>query len=171
MTTFLPNATLTQELLKSLLFYDQVSGDFFWRVYKNSNAKRGQKAGSLMPEGYIRITVAGRRFMAHTLAWLYMTGEYVPRGLDHRDTVRSNNRWRNLRKANKSQNRMNSRIRSDNKSGVKGVYLRPNGTFSAQITLPGQKAKQLGTFKTAEEAGEVYAAEAMKNFGEFARIK
>lgn len=109
--------------------------------------------------------------MAHTLAWLYVTGEFVARGLDHKDTNRANNRWRNLRKADKSQNRMNSKVRSDCKCGVKGVRERPNGTFSPQITLPGQKTKCLGTFKTVDEAAAVYAAEARKHFGEFARIK
>lgn len=170
MTKFKPNRDLTQARLKQILRYNRRTGLFHWRKPR-PRIQVGARAGSLMPSGYIRITVDRHRFMAHTLAWLYVTGEYIARGLDHRDTVPSNNKFANLRRADKSQNRMNSKVRSDCKCGVKGVRERPNGTFSPQITLPGQKAKSLGTFKTAEAAAAVYAAAAREHFGEFARIK
>lgn len=152
MTKFLPTASLTQARLKELLRYNPRTGIFYWNAAR-CKVHVGMVAGSLTPEGYIRIT-----------------GEYVVRGIDHRDTNRSNNRWRNLRRAGKSENRMNSRVRSDNKSGVKGVHIRPGRRPCAQISLPGQRAKYLGSFNTIEEAAARYAEEAKKHFGEFARL-
>lgn len=172
MTTFKPNSTLTQEHLKSLLSYEKDTGVFTWRV-AHHRIRVGMTAGSLSKEGYIRITVARRRFMAHALAWLYMTGEYVVRGIDHRDTVRNNNRWTNLRRATLSQNSMNVGVRSDNALGIKcvqrkkGKNVRP---FYATITFDGRQ-RQLGYFDTIEEAAESYRIAALKHFGEFARTK
>lgn len=131
------------------------------------------QAGHLSKEGYIRITIDGHRIMAHTLAWLYMTGKYVARGIDHRDTVRSNNQWINLRCATQSQNNMNMKVRSDNALGIKCV-LRKKGAISkpyyATIRVDGRQ-RQLGYCATIEEAAETYRIAALKHFGDFARTE
>jgi hypothetical protein len=163
---------ISQADLKSQLNYDPASGIFTWVV-----VKRGLKgrtiAGSLNPEGYRRITVNGRRYMAHVLAWLYMTGEWRLRGVDHRDTNRDNNSWHNLRAATQSQNNMNMRARSDNALGVKCVQRKKgakNKPFYATIRVNG-KQHQLGYCATIEEAAATYESAARQHFGEFARTK
>lgn len=169
MSKFKPNSELTQARLREILHYNPETGIFRW-IEARPRIQVGDVAGSVQ-QGYIRITVDGHRFMAHTLAWLYMTGEYVARGLDHKDTNRANNRWANLRKASKSQNRMNSTVRSDSRSGHKGVHIYKSGRITAQITLPGCRARYLGTFNSIEAAAARYEEEARKHFGEYVRIK
>jgi len=168
---FKKNSELTQERLKGLLVYDEVSGIFTW-VHSGRTKVAGAPAGTLSKEGYIRITIDGYRFMGHILAWLYMTGEYVKRGIDHRDTVRSNNSWFNLRRASQSQNNMNMKVRSDNALDVKCV-MRKKGAISkpfyAKICINGRQ-RQLGYCRTIEEAAETYRIASLKHFGEFARF-
>lgn len=65
---------------------------------------------------------------------------------------------------------MNGRLRIDNTSGFRGVYLNKNRKkFVAQISLKG-KATSLGLFKTKELAAKAYNEAAKKYFGEFARL-
>ena len=77
-----------------------------------------------------------------------------------------NNRMSNLRIATRSQNVANS-CRSS-ASGIKGAYAKRNGRWHAQIRANG-KLRHLGTFATAEAAGNAYAEAAREAFGEFAR--
>jgi hypothetical protein len=91
-----------------------------------------------------------------------------PQGMvDHKDRNPLNNQRSNLRCANHSTNGANAGIRSDNKSGHKGVsYVKSRGNFLAQIRING-KTKNLGRFPTAIEASRAYAEAAIKEFGEF----
>lgn len=170
MSVFKPNSELSQERLKEILAYNPETGLFHWKVARG-RIYVGMQAGSLTPEGYVRITIDRHRFMAHTLAWLDMTGEYISRGIDHRDTLRSNNKWTNLRRATQSQNNMNMKVRSDNALGVKCVQKKKGAIsqpYFATIKVNG-KQRQLGYCSTIEEAAESYRAAALKYFGEFAR--
>jgi hypothetical protein len=162
---------LSREYLQSILKYEPETGNFYW--IRPHSGTQTEVAGSLSKEGYIRITIDGWRYMAHLLAWLWMTGEYLKKGLDHRDTVRSNNRWGNIRKATLSQNNMNANLRSDNELKAKGVHKRKDGgkkPYRAMITPPGGRQITIGHFTTLEEASLAYSTEAKKRFGEFARV-
>ena len=162
---------LSQEYLKSLLHYVPETGVFTWKVAHSGRVQSRDCAGNLTKLGYVRISIDGYRYMAHLLAWLYMTGEALARGIDHRDTVRSNNAWNNLRRATQSQQNMNANLRSDNQCGAKGVCRRQNGKYAAQIRLPGEaRQRWLGTFDTVEEASAAYWSMAIVHFGDFARL-
>ncbi|MCK9994454.1 MAG: hypothetical protein Dbin4_02974, partial [Alphaproteobacteria bacterium] len=100
-------AELTQSRLKELLHYDPDTGVFTRRVQTSSNARVGDVAGCLHPEGYRHIQIDGKRYAAHRLAWLYMTGEWPTNQLDHLNGVRDDNRWGNLREATHGQNQQN----------------------------------------------------------------
>ena len=65
--------------------------------------------------------VDGKRYLAHRLAWLYMTGEWPSKELDHEDRNRSNNRWLNIRVATKKQNGENRKLHKNSQTGVRGV--------------------------------------------------
>lgn len=160
---------LTQERLRELLHYDPATGIFRWRVRPAKRVRAGDIAGHLNPNGYITIRVDGRLYYAQQLAFLYVTGEWPAGDVDHRDGVRANNRWENLRPATRSENLRNMRLRSDNRSGLKGAHYRPSrGKWQSSIRV-GNRTIRLGSFDSAEAAHAAYCEAAKKYFGEFAR--
>lgn len=157
------------ERVRELLDYNALTGGFLWRASPSRNTPAGSVAGADC-EGYRLIRVAGGRYKAHQLAWLYMTGEWPSRQVDHKDTNRSNNRWDNLRLATGSQNKANMGKRADNTSGFKGVRWYPQtNRWVAQIGFQG-KRKTIGYFKSPELAHVAYCEAADRLFGEFARF-
>jgi hypothetical protein len=160
----------TQEDLKRLFHYDPETGNFIRKVTKAGNAKAGMIAGAKSVRGGIIIRMFGNKdFRAHRLAWLYMTGEFPPDGLeiDHINCNPEDNRWCNLRLATKSQNKHNTRVRKNNTHGFKGVSF-VNGRWMASIRL-NWKRHYLGCFATPEQAAAAYAKAAHELHGEFAR--
>lgn len=161
---------LTAERLRGVVSYDPETGVFVWKV-NPSNRRVGDECGDIKKDsGYRLISVDCRRYRAHRLAWLYMTGAWPTEQVDHKNGVRSDNRWSNLREATQRQNSANM-MRRNNKTGVKGVirYQGPKHVrFRANIMVDGH-TNYLGSFKTLEAAAEAYRIAAEKHFGEFAR--
>src|SRR5690348_3341834 len=98
---------LTWEALVDVLSYDPATGEFRW-VKSGRLGWVGRLAGNVdKREGYRRIEILGRGFFASRLAWLYMTKRW-PRGLvDHKNGVRDDDRWGNLRDVGRWENRHN----------------------------------------------------------------
>ena len=143
--------------LKSLLRYDQDSGEFFWLVSRGRFARPGKKAGCLL-RGYVSIIVNSRPYMAHRLAWLYVNGEWPSEDIDHRDGVRSNNRISNLRDVSRAVNMQNQKKQRKGKALFLGVSKgKAASTFRARITID-TETKYLGTFQSEEEAHAAYLA-------------
>ena len=88
---------LTQSRLKEVLAYDPYSGKFTWKVSLNTKIRAGSAAGCLSPEGYIRITIGGKKYKAHRLAWFYVYGYFPENQVVHLNGARSDNRISNLR--------------------------------------------------------------------------
>lgn len=95
-----------------------------------------------------------------------VTGKSV---VDHKNGDGLDNRRKNLRICSHAQNIWSSRINDFSKktSRFKGVYLRKNGKWRADIKIHGKK-KCLGTFVEETAAAQSYDMAAMKYFGEFA---
>lgn len=157
------------EILKNRLSYDKETGLFTY-IVNVSNCKTGDIAGRPNTNGHIQISINNRRYMAHNLAWLYMTGEYPTEFIvDHIDRNYANNKWENLRKASLSENSGNTKLSITNTSGVKGVYWnKTKEKWIAQIGIYNRRV-HIGNFYTKEEAEKAYKAEANKHFGEFSR--
>ena len=101
----------SQEFLLEMFEYEPETGVLKHKVYKNSQVQAGDIAGSLKSDGYLDVTVEGRKYYATRIIWMMMTGQdpgdlYV----DHKDRDRSNNRWNNLRLATRPQQMWNRRM-------------------------------------------------------------
>lgn len=162
---------LSIDRLQKVVRYDQDTGKFYWIWLsdRNRRVKIGDEAGVVSGNGYRYISVDGRKFLAHRLAWYFVTEEWPPELVDHINGDRDDNRIRNLRLANNRQNTRNSGKRSTNTSGYKGVsYHAHSGKWVATITSD-YLIHPLGKFDTREEAYAVYCEAANRLHGEFAK--
>lgn len=158
---------LTRERLKELFDYDPDTGIFTRRMSRCGNWPAGSKAGGLTKYGHVRINIDGRLYLASNLAWLWMTGDWPEKMVDHKDNNHSNDRWANLRLATNAQNQWNRKKNINNSTGYKGVF-RSGGRFRSQVSVNGKK-HYLGYFDTAELAHAARQQFAEIRHGEFAR--
>jgi hypothetical protein len=147
---------LTQDELKRQLSYDPETGALTRRIRSSNRIKIGDEAGTASPDGYRRVWVGGKLYLAHRLAWLYVHGAWPTGELDHIDGQKANNRLANLRDVPHQMNVQNLKIaRKDSKSGVLGVHWEPSKhRYVAQSSLNGKRTF-LGHFKTISEAEKV----------------
>lgn len=158
---------LTLRRLKTVLRYDPDSGSFFWLIRTSNRIKVGDEAGVDRSDGYIIISIDGVKYLAHRLAWFYMTGEWPKEQIDHKNLDRSDTRWGNLREAARAENYRNTGCRSHSKIGLKGVTT--NGArWQAQIRI-NKKRIYLGTYDSPEQAHAAYCAANTLHHGEFGR--
>lgn len=160
-----PTAPLTASRLRDLLHYDPETGVFTRRTQTAPVVKIGGVAGTKLVTGYIGLSVDGKLYLAHRLAWLYVHGNWPTKNIDHKDRDRSNNRIDNLRLCNQSQNTANS---SRKATGIKGVsWFKSRQKWRARITVQ-YKEQHIGYFDSIEDAQAAYRAKAAELFGEFA---
>lgn len=159
-------AVLTQNYLKEVLHYDPDSG-LFTRLKTMGGQLPGTIAGGINSEGYRLISIHGKSYKAARLAHLYMEGS-MPDEADHKNRVRHDDRWENIRQATHGQNGANRRIQKNNKSGIKCVSWDKNSKrWMVQVKVNGRR-RCLGRFDDIELA-ELVASEARdKSYGEFA---
>lgn len=149
---------ISADELRELLDYCPTSGAFVWRIDRTSGTKAGQLAGSTYKDGYTYISVMGRIYKAHRLAWLHVYGRWPSGSVDHKNGCKSDNRIDNLRDVPHATNLENQRApRADNKTGgLLGVSLhRKTGKFRAQIMASGRTIS-LGLHETPELAHAAY---------------
>jgi len=169
------DGSLTVERLREALRYDPMTGLFTWPQRRRTgllNSHSEFPAGHRKTGkdgGYIVIRINFQLYRAHRLAWFYVHGEWPNGEIDHINGDPTDNRIANLRVATSSNQRMNSRRRTDNTSGVKGVcYDRRREKWIAEIMIDGKK-HHLGQFPTLLEAKGVRLAAAERLHGSFAR--
>jgi hypothetical protein len=159
---------LTQERLKEIFIYDAEKGIFTRINTTSSRAIKGAVAGSINSYGYLRISVDGRDYFSHRLAWLYEFGEFPPGLIDHINGDRKDNRISNLRQASLSQNGFNRRIQPTNTSGIKGVsWCKRSGQWRAIIMCQG-KSIHVGYFKEKSNAANAISKVRDLMHGKFA---
>jgi HNH endonuclease/AP2 domain len=158
---------ISHEELKRLLRYDPETG--VWT--RLTGYRRGRRADSPDRQGYRRVRPPGKSYGAHRLAWFYMTSTWPVNDIDHKNGVRDDNRWENLRAATRSQNIANSKLGVRNKSGLKGVsWWKRTGKWRALIEVE-NKPIYLGLFDCPAAAHFAYLIAADKHFDVYARAR
>lgn len=157
---------VTAARVREVLNYFPETGEFTWRVVTGPRAILGAIAGS-RTQGYINISVDGRLYRAHRLAWLYVHNKWPRLGIDHINGNGLDNRLINLREATQAENTANARKKKTCKSGFKGVTAY-RSKWVATVGKAGRKI-HLGCFDTREQAHAAYCSAAKRLHGEFAR--
>ena len=145
-------SSLTRERLRELLEYDPVSGVFIWTVGRRGTAKKGTIAGRVNSKGYREISIDGRRYKAHRLAWLHEHGYWPKHQIDHINRGRDDNRILNLRDVVQSVNLANTGPQKNNTSGVKYVHKSGNRWV---VSIKGNYSKSVATVEEAKELLEL----------------
>ena len=154
------------ERFRELVSYDPASGQLRWKVQIPGQAGIGSLAGSYHSTGRVYIKLDRKRYMAHRVIWLMMTGRW-PRFIDHIDHCPTNNQWANLRECSQAENQRNVPVRKDSSTKIRGVFPLKNGRYYSRIRVDGKRI-HLGTFATKELAAAAYAGAARELHGEFA---
>ena len=160
---------IAQSDLKILFEYNPETGVFIRKVKTAIATNVGDEAGYLNKQGYVQMRVFGKTYQAHSLAWLYVFGDF-PALIDHIDGNRSNNAIENLRVANHSINGFNREKKSESSSVFKGVlWSKKYRKWESKITALG-KRRHLGYFISEQEAAHAYNKSAIALHGEYARL-
>lgn len=124
-------------------------------------------AGTLNSKGYLQTRINNKMYLNHRIIWILHNYDINSDILiDHKDVNKINNFIDNLRIATYSENNVNKKICTRNKSGVKGVYFDVTlNKWCAQISFNGKRRKS--THTTFEEACNVITVLREKLHGEF----
>lgn len=146
-------------------------GTLMRRLTRGSTAVAGSIAGYEHGNGYLRVNVDMEKIFVHRIIWFIATGRWPKNQIDHKNMIRDDNRFCNLREANKAQNAINSGAPANNTSGVRGVRFHgPRGKWTATIKVK-QKNIYLGYFMVFEQAVSARMKAEKKFFGEFSPSK
>lgn len=107
---------INQTQLKSIINYDEYTGKV---------TRGARQLGSYDVNGYLVTSINNKGYKLHRLIWLYMTGSFPEKHIDHINGVRDDNRWCNLREANDRENGRNRKLpNKNNKVGHKNIVSR-----------------------------------------------
>lgn len=148
--------------LHECLECDESTGILTWRdrpkdLFKNEMGWRGfqgfvGKPATSLSNGYFRVRLNGRLFVAHKVVFAMVCGRWPVDELDHINGRRDDNRISNLREVSRRENCRNVALRSNNTSGVLGVYWKKDTKkWVAQIKANG-KVRVIGAFANKDDA-------------------
>lgn len=158
---------MTQDEIHHLFVYEPATG--MLRKVTNSRSEypwRGIGKG----KRYLAYSHGKTSIYLHQAVWLYHFG-YVPAMIDHINNDHMDNRIENLRECTNAQNQYNSPMKSNNRSGYKGIVFHQkckSKPWQAKIVVQG-RVISLGYHATKEGAAEAYGVGATKYAGDFAR--
>ena len=147
----MPKNAITHELVKTIFDYDPVNGLLIRKIATSSKAKVGSIAGSKKGHKYARVSVNNKMFYVHHVVWLWHHKD-LPKELDHINRDRFDNRIENLRPTDRSANNINTKVRSNNTSGISGVsFDKRYNKWHVRIGVNGS-AVHVGYFDDLETA-------------------
>lgn len=150
--------------IASAVNYDMETGIFTWKFRdgkskcdKRFNGKLGGKeCGRILTTGYralsIKINGKSVQIRLHRLAWFIVYGVIPEHDIDHIDRDKLNNRISNLRDVQRTINLRNSKMKSNNTSGVTGVFWRKDNKKWIAAANNGGRTCYVGAFLDKDEA-------------------
>lgn len=148
--------------------YDKKTGFIHSAVPRaNNKVKAGQIVGHPCSKGYLQVSMNGKLFSAHRVAWVLHYGYWPDCQIDHIDRNPSNNRIENLRLCRNGNfdNSQNQSRQKNNTSGHIGINLM-GGYWRVRLAVNG-KRMSFGLFKTIADAIDA-RNKAVKQFHPFA---
>lgn len=147
---------LTQDILKQYVVYHPDTGWFTSTGVKYSNKDKGERVGTVhKTKGYRYLTLLGKTYREQRVAFLYMTGKWPEKQVDHINNVKDDNRWCNLRDVSAAVNSQNRKLFSTNTSGHKGVVWNKKDRKWQVLCRANSKQYYGGQYENKEEAAEV----------------
>ena len=130
------------EILKEYFEYIKETGQVFLKKTTARRAQKGTLVGSKSASGYLKVMLKGQSYYLHRIIWKLETG-VDPLEIDHKDRVRDNNVWDNLREVTSSVNQRNKIHR--------GYSILPNGRYRVKFLK-----KDIGYFNCPTAATIAY---------------
>lgn len=153
---------LDRALLLESLYYNPETGNFLPRSDAGIRIR-----STLRDNGYFIVHYRNKKYLAHRLAWFYMKGHWPDREIDHINGNPSDNRFVNLRLADRTENAHNRRLGRNNTSGARCVtFERKTGKWRVGISRFGHKF-WLGSYRDKDYAIGVANDFLRKSDGEF----
>lgn len=138
--------------IRELYDYNLLTGRLTHAVDKPGRGRNYRRKGTPAEWFHAKGHLECQHGKVHRVAFMYVLG-WVPEEVDHINGDNSDNRWINLRPANREVNCRNTALRSDNSSGHSGIsWCAPRGMWRLQIGQGSGKPRLGGHFNTLEEA-------------------
>jgi hypothetical protein len=137
-----------------MIHYDPDTGEFTWLQPLSNRVRPGDHPSNVSAQGYVRVGVGGRVYLAHRLAWFYVHGYWPAEEVDHINGCRTDNRICNLREANRRLNSQNMKKHRAGKLPGSSFY-QDIGKWRSTIYYGGVH-HLVGYYPTEEEAHEAY---------------
>lgn len=143
---------LTPEIVREFIGYNPETGALIClKRRRGGTTEVGCELGSRHKDGYVELRFMGKCYLAHRLAWFHVHGVW-PDNIDHINHDRSDNRLANLREVSRAENQRNQKLKSNNTSGVTGVFWRKDKQrWLAKIKV-NYKDKSLGYYDSFKGA-------------------
>lgn len=132
-------------------YFYYLDGELYWKKTNSNRAKLNSIAGKVRKDGYKKAVLFGIEYYIHRIVYKMFYNE-EPYYIDHIDGNPSNNHIYNLQETDNARNIIKGKIRNDNTSGEKNIWINKNynGTGETRYIVRicrNSKMKHIGVFE------------------------